>query len=121
MRTWAAWLSLFTSTGTLFCCALPSLLVMLGMGATMAGLVTAVPQIVWLSVYKGWIFLTSAFMLSLASYLQYRARLEPCPIDIQLAKACEKSRIWSLRILVFSIVVWLMGAFFAFVAPLLFY
>ena len=33
-----SYLSLFTATGTLLCCALPSLLVTLGLGATLAGL-----------------------------------------------------------------------------------
>ena len=33
----APYLSLFTSFGTVFCCALPSLLVSIGMGAAFAG------------------------------------------------------------------------------------
>ncbi len=33
---WLSYLSLFTSLGTLFCCALPSLLVLFGLGATVA-------------------------------------------------------------------------------------
>ena len=43
--TLPAFLSLFTSTGTLICCALPALLVSIGAGAVMAGLIEAVPQI----------------------------------------------------------------------------
>ena len=43
--TLPACLSLFTSTGTLICCALPALLVSIGAGAVMAGLIEAVPQI----------------------------------------------------------------------------
>lgn len=117
MRNLSVWFSLFASTGTLFCCALPSLLVVLGMGATMAGLVTTVPQIVWLSQHKAWIFLGSAIMLSAAGYLQYRAQYEPCPIDPVKATACMTSRKWSLRILIFSVIVWSIGAFFAFIAP----
>ncbi|MBE8163458.1 MAG: hypothetical protein HAW63_05680 [Bdellovibrionaceae bacterium] len=117
MNRLSAWFSLFTSTGTLLCCALPSLLVALGMGAAMAGLVTAVPQIVWLSQHKAWVFMGSGVMLSLSAYLQYRARFETCPIDPKQAEACKTGRKWSLRILIFSIVLWLTGAFFAFVAP----
>jgi len=115
----AAWLSLFASTGTLLCCALPSLLVALGLGATMAGLVTAVPQLVWVSQYKGYVFAGSGLMLSLAAYMQYRARNAPCPIDAKQAAACATSRRWSKYILIFSIVIWATGAFFAFLAPLL--
>ena len=118
MRNLSAWFSLFASTGTLFCCALPSLLVVLGMGATMAGLVSSVPQIVWLSEYKALVFSFSAVMISLAIYFQYRARFEPCPIDPVKAKACETSRKWSLYILIFSATLWCVGPFFAFIAPI---
>ena len=119
MRGLASWLSLFASTGTLLCCALPSLLVVLGMGATMAGLVGSFPQLVWLSQHKVWIFVGSGFLLSLAGYFQYRARFEPCPTDPKLAAVCDRSRKWSLWILVFSGSLWLIGAFFAFLAPIL--
>lgn len=120
MKSFVTWLSLFASTGTLFCCALPSLLVALGMGATMAGLISNVPQIIWLSQYKTWIFAGSALMLSFASILQYQARFEPCPIDPAQAKACMSARKWSKGILIFSILIWTIGAFFAFLAPILF-
>jgi len=49
---WLAFLSLFTSTGTLLCCALPALLVALGSGAALSSLVAVVPGLVWVSEYK---------------------------------------------------------------------
>lgn len=120
MNRLSSYLSLFASTGTLFCCALPSLLVALGMGATMAGLVSAVPQLVWLSQYKLAVFGFSASMLAVAAYFQIKARNEPCPIDPQLARACQTSRRWGNLILIFSAVIWGVGAFFAFIAPHIF-
>lgn len=120
MKRFAAWFSLFASTGTLLCCALPSLLVVLGMGATMAGLVSAVPQLVVLSQYKAWVFAGSGVMISLAMLMQYLSRNEPCPIDPEQAKACDSARKWSKIILTFSIAIWCTGSFFAFVAPLIF-
>ncbi len=119
MNKLLSYLSLFASTGTLFCCALPSLLVALGMGATMAGLVSAVPQIVWLSQYKSWVFLGSGGMITVASIMHYRTRNEPCPIDPDLAKACKTTRKVSYWSLLLSGLVWCVGAFFAFIAPLL--
>lgn len=116
----ASWLSLFASTGTLFCCALPSLLVALGMGAAMAGLVSTFPQLIWLSQYKAWVFTISGGMIALSFYLQWRSRNEPCPIDPGLAKVCKKARKWSQAILVFSAILWIVGFFFAFLAPRLF-
>ena len=45
-------ISLFTSFGTLICCALPALLVTIGSGAVLAGLISNVPQLLILSKYK---------------------------------------------------------------------
>ena len=117
MKGLAPWLSLFASTGTLLCCALPALLVTLGMGATLASLVTAFPQLIWISQYKGLVFSTSAVLMALAAYGHYRARNLPCPLDEQQARACSRSRRWSLIILALSGFLWLVGAFFAFAAP----
>ena len=115
----SAWVSLIASSSTLFCCVLPTVLVMLGMGATMAGLVSAVPQIVWLSQYKIYVFGFSFVMISFAAFMYYRSRNEPCPTDPELAKACASGRKWSFRITCLSASFWLLGFFFAFVAPLI--
>ena len=77
LRT-SAWLSLFTSSSTLLCCALPATLVALGAGATLSSLVTAVPQLVWLSEHKIPLFIIATLMLTLASWLQWRARGAAC-------------------------------------------
>ena len=50
------YLSLFTSFGTLLCCALPSLLVLFGLGATVASFLSAAPWLVTLSRHKVWVF-----------------------------------------------------------------
>lgn len=52
--------TLVLASGTLVCCALPILLVTLGMGASVAALVSAAPWLVTLSHYKGWMFAISA-------------------------------------------------------------
>ena len=49
-------LALLTSSATLVCCVLPAVLVMLGAGAALAGLVTAIPQLIWLSEHKPLVF-----------------------------------------------------------------
>lgn len=85
----------------------------------MAGLVTTVPQIIWFSKYKVIVFMFSGVMLSASAYLQYRAQFETCPIDPVKAKACLAGRKWSVRILGFSIFIWAIGAFFAFIAPMI--
>ena len=115
----ASFLSLFTSGGTLICCALPALLVSLGAGAAMAGLVGTFPQIVWLSEHKVALFLVATIMLAIAGAMQWRARSLPCPADPALAAACTRTRKFSFGVYVFSVLIFLVGAFFAFVAPLL--
>src|SRR5207248_11385470 len=57
------YLSLFTSVGTLLCCALPSLLVLLGLGATVATVLSAVPWLVTLSHHKLWVFAIAGVLI----------------------------------------------------------
>lgn len=114
-------LSLFTSLGTLVCCALPALLVTLGMGAVLAGLVSAAPQLVWLSAHKEAVFSVAAIMLLIAGGLQWRNRNAPCPADPAKAAACMRLRkasrwIWGIAVVLYSI-----GFFFAFIAVRIFY
>ncbi|MGH1467728.1 MAG: hypothetical protein ACRBBP_02465 [Bdellovibrionales bacterium] len=112
-----SYLSLFSSFGTIICCALPSLLVSIGMGATFAGLIGIFPQIVWLSENKILVFGVSGLMILGSGLLTYWNRNAPCPIDPDLARACITSRKWSIRISVFSGLIWLTGFLFAFVTP----
>lgn len=114
-----SFLSLFTSGSTLICCALPALLVSIGAGAALAGLVGTFPQIVWISEHKVPLFFFAAFMLVCAGLMQWRARSLPCPADPALALACMRARKISFYIYVFSVAIFLIGFFFAFVAPIL--
>jgi hypothetical protein len=119
-NTLVSFLSLFTSGGTLICCALPALLVSIGAGAAMAGLVTTFPQIVWLSEHKIALFIVSGVMLIAAGVMQWRARSLPCPADPALAAACTRTRKISVGIYWFSVAIYTTGFFFAFIAPLIF-
>ena len=111
-------LSLFTSAATLVCCALPALLVSLGMGAVLAGLVSEYGQLVWLSRHKALVFGLASFLLLGAGIMLWRARTLPCPADAAQARACRFLRRISIGIYTFSVLMFMTGAFFAFVAPL---
>lgn len=115
----ASWVSLFASASTLICCALPALLVSLGAGAALASLVSNVPQLIWISEHKPLVFGLAGTLLLLSGALQWRARSLPCPAAPALAAACTRARRNSLRIYWLSTVIFLIGAWFAFVAPLL--
>jgi hypothetical protein len=110
-------LSLFASSSTLICCALPALLVALGAGAALSGLVGAFPQIVWLSEHKVGLFTFAGLMLAASGGLQWFNRNAPCPIEPALRDACLRTRKVSLRVYWVSVGIYLLGGFFAFVLP----
>ena len=60
--------SLFSSFSTLICCALPSILVLLGLGTTVASLLSAAPWLVSLSRHKIWTFSIAGSLIA-ASFL----------------------------------------------------
>lgn len=118
-RQWG-WLPLFTSAGTLVCCALPVLLVSLGMGTVVASMAANVPFLITLSLYKAWVFAFSGLLLLISGWFLYRPG-RSCPVDPELANLCESAHKWNLRLYWGSVVVWLVGFFFAFVAVYIFY
>jgi uncharacterized membrane protein len=111
------YVSLLASGSTLLCCALPALLVAIGAGAALAGLVTTFPALVWLSNHKEETFSFSAAMLVFSGWLQWKNRSAPCPIDPQLAKQCQQTRMISRRVYFFSVSIFFVGVLFAFVLP----
>jgi hypothetical protein len=107
-------LTIFSSVGTLLCCALPALLVSIGAGAIMASLVSAVPQLVWISEHKIPLFVFGGLMLGLSGFAIYWNRRMRCPSDATLAKSCLRVRRVSLAVLLISVVLYATGFYFAF-------
>lgn len=70
-----SYLSLFSSVGTLLCCALPSLFVLFGLGATVATLLSSAPWLIALSRHKRWVFVLSGALIA-ANFL-YIYKLGP--------------------------------------------
>lgn len=105
--------SLFTSFGTLLCCALPSTLVLLGLGASLSNFLGVFPQLIWLSEHKNWLFGISFLLLALSYLAQRWSRNMACPIDKK--DECESARKWSKPIMIFSLVINLVGATYAYV------
>ena len=116
-----AMFSLFMSSATLVCCALPAVLVTLGAGATLAGIVGNAPWLIALSEYKIWIFGISGAMLLIAGLVLWSSRNAPCPIDQARAIACARLRKTSNWIYLLSVLLWCVGFFFAFIAVRVFY
>jgi hypothetical protein len=78
------------------------------------GLVTAVPQLVWLSQHKVGVFSTAAVMLAVSGLLIFNARRLPCPVDPVAARACTRLRRISAVLYGVSTTSLLFGAAFAF-------
>lgn len=114
---WTALASLFTSASTLLCCALPALLVAVGAGAALSSLVSAVPQLVWLSEHKAGLFGWAGLLLAASGWLQWHNRRAPCPVDPAQRNACLRTRATAWWLWGLSVGIYAVGGLFAFVLP----
>ena len=109
--------SLFSSFSTLICCALPSVLVLLGMGTTVASLLSAAPWLVNLSRHKIWTFSIAGILIAMSFVMTYlispRLRQgEICGADDPTT--CGEVSKFSRIILWGSAAVWSCGFFVAY-------
>jgi hypothetical protein len=109
--------SLLASSATLVCCVLPAVLVSLGAGAALVGLVSAFPQLVWLSENKGWVFGIAGLLLAASGAMLWHARRLPCPADPAAARNCMRLRRISNALYFVALGSFGLGAMFAFALP----
>jgi mercuric ion transport protein len=109
--------SLFTSLSTLLCCALPSLLVLFGLGASVASMLSFIPWLVTLSRHKQWTFAVSGTLIGLSFVNMYfvapRMQAKECSADDP--SACEEASRLSRILLWASAVIYAAGVFAAYV------
>ena len=109
--------SLFTSVGTLLCCALPSLLVLFGLGASVAAMLSFLPWLVALSHHKQWTFAVSGLLIAFGFVNMYliapRLRtIDACePGHIACGEASRLSKV----VLWVSLAIYAVGFFVAYV------
>jgi hypothetical protein len=114
-----SYLSLFTSLGTLLCCALPSLLVLLGLGATVASVLSSLSWLVALSHHKAWVFTVAGVLIALSFIQTYalspRLRLadQACPPED--SGACDSASRLSKVLLWVAAVIYTIGFLVAYV------
>ena len=111
-------ITLFASSSTLICCALPALFVLLGAGATFASIVSFFPQLIVISQYKVTISIVTGIILLSAGFLIKKASLLPCPTDPSLRDMCLKNRKRSKVIYFASIGIFVFASFFTYVLPI---
>jgi hypothetical protein len=109
--------ALLASSATLICCVLPAVLVSLGAGAVLVGLVSAVPQLVWLSEHKALVFGIAAALLIVSGALVWNARRLPCPSEPDAARTCMKLRAMSRTLYVVALISYTIGGLVAFIVP----
>lgn len=105
-------LALFASLGTLLCCALPVVLVALGLGSVFAAITMSAPFLVTLAAHHNWMFASSAALLALTAW--WLSRASECLADPELAATCAKVKLWTRRVLWFAVAIWLVGLFFTY-------
>jgi mercuric ion transport protein len=119
----ASYFSLFSSFSTLICCALPSVLVLLGMGTAVASLLSAAPWLVSLSRHKIWTFSIAGSLIAASFLMTYVVaprfqRGEVCAANDRTT--CGEVSKLSRVILWSSAVIWSGGFFAAYLlAPIL--
>jgi len=111
--------ALLASSATLVCCVLPAVLVTLGAGAALAGLVSAVPQLIWLSEHKPLVFVSTGALLVVSGVALWYGRNLPCPTDPGAARACRRLRLISRLLYGLALASFALGVAFAFVIPAL--
>lgn len=109
------WLILFASTTTLVCCALPIILVTVGLGAVSAALFSNLPFLADLARHKIWFFSGSFVLLAIAAWALYRPG-RSCPTDPVLARKCAAADRWNKRLVWGSASIWVIGFAAAYLA-----
>ena len=111
-----SFLSLFTSVGTLLCCALPALLVTLGLGAVVVAGVSAFPWLVPLTRNKEWLFLSAGVLIVLNFFLVYRWKPQTvCDLESG-GDGCHVAGGWNRVVLRLSAGIYGIGLFMAYAA-----
>ena len=121
-----SYVALFSSLGTLLCCALPSLLVLLGLGATLASFLSAVPWLVTLARRREIVFIVSGVLIGSDFVYVYwlsprlKAQGQACSIE-DSTTACDTATRVSRIALWVAAVIYAVGFFTAYLlAPIFF-
>ena len=113
-----SYLSLFTSIGTLLCCALPSLFVLFGLGATVASVLSAAPWLVSMSHHKHWVFVVAGLLIAGDFVYVYaiapKLQIASGACDPSDPAACNTASRFSRIVLWCSAVLYLIGWFTAY-------
>lgn len=109
---------LFTSVSTILCCALPIILVTLGIGAVFANLTASLPFITWLAERSLYLFTIATNLLLIGGYFIF-IKPQTCPADKKLAEICNKTKKFNKIVWWMSIIILAISFFFKYILILL--
>lgn len=106
-------LSLFTSTGTLSCCAWPAAVATIAGGSAVVAMISAMPWLIPLSRHKDWIFLAAVTLLVLHGIMLFWPKgTVVCSIDS--GEGCAVAGRFTKIMFRISVGIVAIGAFFAY-------
>ncbi len=107
-------LALFSSSGTLICCALPMVVAALAGGAALSSMVSLFPFLVTLSQYKNAIFIFSGSMIALNGYLSFKP-LKEIACDVESGEVgCEVAGKYNRKMFYISLGIFSVGVLTAY-------
>ena len=112
-------LALFTSTGTLLCCALPAALAALAGGAAISAYVSIFPWVIPLSRHKAWIFIVAGVMIAISGIFTLRPHGK-LACAVTGGKGCKEAGLFSKWVFWIAVSIFAVGAFMTYgIVPLL--
>lgn len=105
---------LFSSLSTIFCCALPVVLVFFGLGSLFAAISAKFMFINWLVENNLYLFLASFLFLSISGYFIF-IKKQNCKTDKKLLQACQISKKINKIIWIIATLILLISLFFKYI------
>ena len=106
--------ALFTSSGTLLCCALPAATAAVAGVTAVTSMLSALPWLIPLSRHKIWIFIISGLLIIISAVFTFRKQNHNPQCDIDGGEGCKTASGFSKFMFYFSLIIYLIGFFFAY-------
>jgi hypothetical protein len=113
-ETLLAFFGLFTSISTILCCALPTILVAIGMGTVFASITSNFPFVIWLSQKILYLFVTTAILLLVGGYFIF-LKPQTCPLNQNSNQICNKTKKFNKIIWWVSFIILITSFFFKYI------
>ena len=109
----SSFLALFTSTGTLLCCALPATIAAIAGGAAVGAFASTFPWLISISHYKGWIFSVALVLIVFSGILTFRPHGK-LACSVTGGKGCQTASSFSRAMFWISVIIYIIGFSFAY-------